>query len=143
MTEATQQHKILIVDDTPENIQVLMAILANDYLIVAARDGGKALALARTEPAPDMILLDVRMPGMDGFEVCQRLKADEQTRSIPVIFVTTMTAEEDVRKGLQLGAVDYITKPYSPSLVKARIRAHLEGVSGEAARPAGGAPAAA
>lgn len=121
-----RRRKVLIVDDTPENIQVLMAILSNDYLIVAAKDGAKALYLAGTDPVPDLILLDIRMPGMDGYEVCQRLKSDPKTREIPVIFVSTMTAEEDVRKGLQLGAVDYITKPYSPSLVKARIRAHLD-----------------
>ena len=122
--------KVLIVDDTPENIQVLMAILCNDYLIIAARNGSKGLQLAASDPMPDLILLDIRMPGMDGYEVCQRLKSDPKTREIPVIFVTTMTAEEDVRKGLQLGAVDYITKPYSPSLLKARIRAHLEMTSG-------------
>ena len=121
-----RRRKVLIVDDTPENIQVLMAILSNDYLIVAAKDGARALSLAAADPVPDLILLDIRMPGMDGYEVCRRLKSDPKTRAIPVIFVTTMTAEEDVRKGLQSGAVDYITKPYSPSLVKARIRAHLD-----------------
>ena len=127
---AAERARVLIVDDTPENIQVLMAILCNDYLIIAARNGAKGLQLAASDPMPDLILLDIRMPGMDGYEVCQRLKSDPKTREIPVIFVTTMTAEEDVRKGLQLGAVDYITKPYSPSLLKARIRAHLEMTSG-------------
>lgn len=123
---AGERPRVLIVDDTPENVQVLEAILGGDYQIVAARDGAKALRLAGCEPRPDLILLDIRMPDLDGFEVCRRLKGEQQTRAIPVIFVTTMTAEEDVRRGFLLGAVDYITKPYSPSLVKARIRAHLE-----------------
>jgi len=123
---ATERPRILIVDDTPENVQVLEAILDGDYQIFAARDGAKALRLAGCEPPPDLILLDIRMPDLDGFEVCRRLKGERKTKGIPVIFVTTMTAEEDVRRGFLLGAVDYITKPYSPSLVKARIRAHLE-----------------
>lgn len=125
MTGAADRKKVLIVDDTPENIQVLMAILNNDYLIIAARNGAKALDLANMDPVPDLILLDVRMPGMDGFEVCEKLKSDVKTCGIPVIFVTTMAAEEDERKGRALGAVDYITKPYSPSLLKASIRAQL------------------
>jgi CheY-like chemotaxis protein len=133
MTE--ERPKVLIVDDTPENIQVLMAILSGEYQIIAARDGARGLALAAGDPVPDMILLDVRMPGIDGFEVCERLKSDQKTRDIPVIFVTTMTAEEDVRRGLQLGAADYITKPYSPSLVKARIRCHLRPQDQPAAAP--------
>ncbi|OGU11260.1 MAG: hypothetical protein A2075_13415 [Geobacteraceae bacterium GWC2_58_44] len=126
MAGASDKKKILIVDDTPENIKVLMAILGSDYLIIAARDGAKALALANTDPLPDLILLDIRMPGMDGYEVCQRLKANQKTRGIPVIFITTMAAEEDERKARRLGAADYITKPYSPGLVKASIRAQLE-----------------
>jgi putative two-component system response regulator len=125
MTGAADRKKVLIVDDTPENIQVLMAILNNDYLIIAARNGAKALVLAKMDPVPDLILLDVRMPGMDGFEVCEKLKSDPKTFNIPVIFVTTMAAEEDERKGRALGAVDYITKPYSPTLLKASIRAQL------------------
>jgi len=125
MTGAADRKKVLIVDDTPENIQVLMAILNNDYLIIAARNGEKALVLAKMDPVPDLILLDVRMPGMDGFEVCEKLKSDAKTCGIPVIFVTTMAAEEDERKGRALGAVDYITKPYSPTLLKASIRAQL------------------
>jgi putative two-component system response regulator len=125
MTGTADRKKVLIVDDTPENIQVLMAILNNDYLIIAARNGAKALVLAKMEPVPDLILLDIRMPGMDGFEVCEKLKSDPKTSDIPVIFVTTMAAEEDERKGRALGAVDYITKPYSPSLLKASIRAQL------------------
>ena len=128
MTDQADRKKVLIVDDTPENIQVLMAILGDEFQIIAARDGEKALLLAHTEPVPDLILLDVRMPGMDGFEVCRRLKASDKTKGIPVIFITTMAAEEDERKGRGLGAVDYITKPYSPILVKASIRTLLQGL---------------
>ncbi|GFO55317.1 hypothetical protein GMSM_23240 [Geomonas sp. Red276] len=122
---AAARKKLLIIDDTPENIQLLMAILGREYQIIAAREGERALALAASDPQPDLILLDIRMPGMDGFEVCEQLKSDPKTRDIPVIFVTTMNADEDVRRGLALGAVDYITKPYSPTLVKARIHAQL------------------
>ncbi|MCM0082897.1 response regulator [Geomonas sp. Red32] len=134
---AAARKKLLIIDDTPENIQLLMAILGRDYQIVAAREGERALALAASDPQPDLILLDIRMPGMDGFEVCEELKSDPKTRDIPVIFVTTMNADEDVRRGLELGAVDYITKPYSPTLVKARIHAHLSLERGRAGEGSG------
>ena len=117
---------VLVVDDTPDNLKLISGLLKDAYRVKIATGGGKALALAGSEPPPDLILLDIMMPEMDGYEVCRRLKADRNTRDIPVIFLTAMTAEEDEEKGLRLGAVDYITKPYSPSLVKARIRAHLE-----------------
>lgn len=127
MTETSpNKQKVLIVDDTPENIQVLMETLKEDYAIVAAINGEKALKMAAAEPAPDIILLDVMMPGMDGFEVCSRLKADEKTKGIPVIFITALTDEEDEAKGLTLGAVDYLNKPFNPELVRARVRNHLE-----------------
>ena len=117
---------MLIVDDTPENIQVLMETLKDQYTIVAAINGEKALKMAMAEPRPDLILLDIMMPGMDGYEVCRRLKADEQVQHIPIIFVTAKTEVEDETLGFELGAVDYITKPFSIPVVKARVKAHLE-----------------
>ncbi len=121
-----KKNKILIVDDTPENIQVLMESLKDQYTIVAAINGEKALKIAVAEPRPDLILLDIMMPGMDGYEVCRRLKADEQARDIPIIFVTAKTEVEDETLGFELGAVDYITKPFSIPVVKARVKAHLD-----------------
>ncbi|MCC5871256.1 MAG: two-component system response regulator [Gammaproteobacteria bacterium] len=115
---------ILVVDDTPENIDVLVGILGEDYQVRAARGGEQALKLVRKAP-PDLILLDVMMPGVDGFEVCRRLKEDFTTRHIPIIFVTAKIAMQDELAGLELGAVDYITKPVSPPIVRARVRTHL------------------
>jgi putative two-component system response regulator len=117
---------ILVVDDTPENIDVLNGILQGEYNVRAATGGEKALAIARGEPHPDLILLDVMMPAVDGYEVCRRLKADFTTQRIPVIFVTAMNEIEDEARGFELGAVDYISKPVSPSLVRARVRTHLQ-----------------
>jgi putative two-component system response regulator len=107
------------------NISVLMEILRGDYRVLAATNGANALKIARGDPAPDLILLDVMMPEMSGHEVCQRLKAESSTRKIPVIFVTAMNQVEDETQGFALGAVDYITKPVSPPIVKARVRTHL------------------
>jgi len=126
MVDDTNKQKILIVDDTPENIQILMETLKDDYKIVAAINGEKALKMAEMVPFPDIILLDIMMPGMDGYEVCNRLKNNEKTKNIPVIFITALSEEEDEAKGLALGAVDYIAKPINPELVKARVRNHLE-----------------
>ncbi|MFA7059357.1 MAG: hybrid sensor histidine kinase/response regulator [Pedobacter sp.] len=126
MGDGPDMQKVLIIDDTPENIHVLMSILRDEYAIVVATVGEKALQLVTNVPIPDIILLDINMPGMDGYEVCSRLKADEMTCHIPVIFITAMSAEEDERKGLELGAVDYIHKPFNPALVKMRIRNQLD-----------------
>ncbi|MGO9566276.1 MAG: PP2C family protein-serine/threonine phosphatase [Desulfomonilaceae bacterium] len=126
MLELGRKPKVLIVDDTPENIQVLMETLKDQYTIVAAINGEKALKMAVGEPRPDLILLDIMMPGMDGYEVCRRLKADEQVQHIPIIFVTAKTEVEDETLGFELGGVDYITKPFSIPVVKARVKAHLE-----------------
>ncbi|MGO9118054.1 MAG: PP2C family protein-serine/threonine phosphatase [Desulfomonilaceae bacterium] len=126
MAEVDRKPKILIVDDTPENIQILMGTLKDQYTIVAAINGEKALKMAVAEPRPDLILLDIMMPGMDGYEVCRRLKADEQARDIPIIFVTAKTEVSDETLGFELGAVDYITKPFSIPVVKARVKAHLD-----------------
>jgi putative two-component system response regulator len=116
---------ILVVDDTPSNISVLSEILRGDYRVLAAINGAQALKIARGEPPPDLILLDVMMPGMSGHEVCQQLKAESSTRKIPVIFVTAMNQVEDETRGFALGAVDYITKPVSPPIVTARVKTHL------------------
>ncbi|MCL1065965.1 two-component system response regulator [Shewanella olleyana] len=115
---------VLIVDDTPENIDILVGILGGDYKVKVAIDGPKALALAQ-KSSPDLILLDVMMPGMSGHEVCQKLKSEPLTCHIPVIFVTALSDTEDETQGFALGAVDYITKPVSPAVVKARVKTHL------------------
>jgi CheY-like chemotaxis protein len=120
-----EKQTVLAVDDAPENLHVLMELLKDDYAIIAAKDGEKALKLAETK-TPDIILLDVMMPGMDGYEVISRLKSNEKTKDIPVIFVTSLSEEGDETKGLALGAIDYITKPFNPDIVKARVRNHLE-----------------
>ena len=119
-------HTILIVDDTQENILLLSEVLESDYLTKAAIDGERALKIAFGAEPPDLVLLDVMMPGMSGYEVCRRLKENPETRRIPVIFVTAMNEVDDETKGLDLGAVDYITKPISPPIVKARVKAQLE-----------------
>src|SRR3954463_12868307 len=121
----TVQATILVVDDAPSNISVLMEILRGDYRVLAATNGEQALKIAHGDPPPDLILLDVMMPEMSGHEVCQRLKAESSTRKIPVIFVTAMNQVEDEERGFTLGAVDYIPKPVSPPIVKARVRTHL------------------
>ena len=119
------QQNILIVDDMPENIDVLAGILGGEYTVRAALGGETALKIASGNPAPDIILLDVMMPGMDGFEVCRRLKSSESTKKIPVIFVTAMGEVADESAGFIAGGVDYIIKPVSPPVVLARVRAQL------------------
>lgn len=116
---------ILLVEDTPANIHIAQSILKDDYRIRVATSGAKALELVKTKPVPALILLDVEMPEMDGYEVCRRLKADAQTRDIPVIFLTGKTETESETKGFEVGAVDYVHKPFSPPVVKARVRTHL------------------
>ncbi len=118
-------NKILIIDDTPANIQVLYEIFNQEYETYFATSGKDGIAIAHRE-LPDIILLDIMMPEMDGYEVCSLLKNDPATESIPVLFVTAMDEEEDETKGLALGAIDYVTKPISPSIVKARVKNHLE-----------------
>jgi putative two-component system response regulator len=116
---------VMVVDDVEANIDVLVEALGSDYEVSVAMDGKTALD-AVAEDKPDIILLDIMMPEMDGYEVCKRLKADKSTAGIPVLFLTAMTEEQDEAKGLALGAVDYITKPFSPDLVKSRVRNQLE-----------------
>lgn len=117
---------ILIVDDTPANLTLLSELLRPLYRVRAANSGERALRAAESEPLPDLILLDVIMPDLNGYEVMQRLQASPRTRAIPVIFITAMTSAEDEEQGLELGAVDYITKPFMPSIVLARVRTQLE-----------------
>ena len=116
---------ILVVDDTPDNIDLLCAVLENDYRTKIAVNGERALKIARGEAKPDLILLDIMMPGMSGYDVCQALKSEPGTRDIPVIFVTAMSEVADEQRGLALGAVDYITKPISAPIVLARIKTQL------------------
>lgn len=117
---------ILVVDDIPGNIDILAGILSPHYRVVFATDGTGALRLARGDPAPGLILLDVVMPGMGGHEVCRRLKADPLTRGIPVIFITAKAGESDEEQGLALGAVDYLRKSSHPAIVRQRVRIHLD-----------------
>ena len=116
--------KILVVDDIPSNVHVLSRILKDDYDIYFATDGMKALDLVQAR-LPDLVLLDIMMPGMDGYEVCRRIKTDPTTRDIPVIFISAKSEVEDETYGLEVGAIDFITKPISPPIVKARVRNHL------------------
>ncbi|MGB4066123.1 MAG: two-component system response regulator [Azonexus sp.] len=116
---------ILVVDDSPENIDLLSELLRDDYRIRIATSGEKALKIVYSDEPPDLILLDIMMPGLSGLEICRRLKSNPDRRRIPIIFVTAMTSVEDEQRGLETGAVDYITKPISPPIVKARVRTHL------------------
>ena len=116
---------VLLVDDEPANIQIVNSILKDIYKTRIATNGAKALELANQVPVPDLILLDVMMPDMDGYEVCSRLKSADLTRDIPVIFLTGQTEIDDETKGFEVGAVDYIHKPFSPAVIQARVRTHL------------------
>lgn len=117
---------VLVVDDTPDNLSLMTGLLKDIYRVKVANGGERALTIAAASPCPDIILLDVMMPGMSGHEVCRRLKADPATAGIPVVFLTARSDQEDERIGLELGAVDYIAKPISPPVVLARVRNHLE-----------------
>lgn len=116
---------ILVVDDVPTNVQALALLLKEDYAIKVATDGVRALELAAQDPRPDLILLDVQMPDMDGYDVLRLLRENSDTAKIPIIFVTGKDSVEDEEYGLELGAVDYITKPIRPSIVKARVKTHI------------------
>jgi diguanylate cyclase (GGDEF)-like protein len=116
---------VLIVDDVPVNLALMSAILENDCRTICTSDSAEVAPLAQ-EHQPDLILLDIMMPGLNGFDVCGLLKADLNTRHIPIIFLTSLTEEEDEERGLGLGAIDYITKPFSVPVVRARVRNHLE-----------------
>jgi CheY-like chemotaxis protein len=117
---------ILIVDDSVENLQILSALLKEDFSLRIAKTGEKALELAEMAPRPDLILLDVVMPDLNGFEVCKRIKSNTSTNKIPIIFLTSLSEASDETKGFQSGGSDFITKPFNPDIVKARIRTHLD-----------------
>ena len=120
-----RKRTVLVVDDAPENISVLSGVLRDHYAVRVAPSGERALQIAVADSPPELILLDIMMPDMDGYEVLRRLQADPRTSGIPVLFVTAKDQTEDEQYGLDLGAVDYITKPVSPPIVLARVRTHL------------------
>ena len=119
------KNRILIVDDEPGNIKILSSVLAGDYALSVATSGAQALQIAEVQ-APDIVLLDMVMPEMDGIQVCEALKSNQATKDIPVIFVTSMSDSVNEERGLEAGAVDYISKPISPPIVKARVRIHIQ-----------------
>ncbi len=125
MPLSIEQSTILIVDDTPLNLTILNKVLSENYIVKAAINGEKALAISASSDSIDLILLDIHMPGINGFEVCKRLKANPQTKDIPVIFLTGETSKESESYGFEVGAVDFINKPINPAIVKARIKTHL------------------
>ncbi|EJE54011.1 response regulator containing a CheY-like receiver domain and an HD-GYP domain [Acidovorax sp. CF316] len=135
MTATPEDHRprLLLVDDEPTNLQVLRHILQEDFRLLFATDGARALQIAQQQ-RPDLVLLDVMMPQMDGYAVCQALKADRATANIPVIFVTALTDVQDEARGFDVGGVDYITKPVSAPVVRARVRTHLSLVRTEELR---------
>lgn len=121
----TKKATILVVDDTPDNLALMSGLLKDNYHIRVANSGEKALKIAQSESPPALILLDIMMPVMDGYEVCQILQQDPKTQNIPIIFLTAKSQSDDEAKGFELGAVDYITKPISPPIVMARVHTHL------------------
>jgi sigma-B regulation protein RsbU (phosphoserine phosphatase) len=125
MTDTEGKKLVLVVDDAPANLQMVRSILKDDFKIRLATSGAKALDLVKAKPYPDLILLDVTMPEMDGYEVCGILKATPEVKDIPVIFLTGKTEADDETRGFKVGAVDYIHKPFSPAVVKARVHTHL------------------
>ena len=116
---------VLVVDDTPDNLSLMSGLLKDKYKVKIANNGERALKVVMTGAPPDIILLDIMMPVMDGYETCRHLKENPETRDIPVIFLTAKAEVEDEMKGFELGAVDYITKPVSPPILLARVRTHL------------------
>ena len=124
MSDATEKLTVLAVDDTPENLDVVKGILSPEYIVKAATSGPMALKIAEKQ-TPDLILLDIMMPDMDGYEVCKHLKENEQTKDVPVIFLTAMDQTTDEARGFELGAADYMTKPVNPPILEARVKTHL------------------
>ncbi len=119
-------NRVLIIDDEKINIEILTQFLQNEYKIVTARTGKQALKAIRGQNPPDLILLDIIIPDMDGYEICSAVKADENCRHIPIIFVTAVSEVMDSAKAFDFGAVDYITKPFNPVTVKARVDTHIQ-----------------
>ena len=123
--DLAEKPTVLIVDDTPDNLTLMTGVLKDAYKTKVANNGERGLRIASTLPLPDLILLDIMMPGIDGYEVCRRLKQESLTADIPVVFLTAKTEVEDEQKGFDAGCVDYITKPISPPIVLARVKTHL------------------
>lgn len=124
MNDSAEKSCVLVVDDTPENIDIANGILKSEYRVRAAISGEKALNfISRNQP--DLILLDVMMPDMDGYEVCRRLKSNETSKHIPVIFVTGKTEPSEIAKAMDLGAADYLVKPIDPKMLLEKVRQHL------------------
>lgn len=126
MSELDERPLILLVDDSPDNLTLLHGVLRDEYRVKAVNNGQRCLKVAQATPQPDLILLDIMMPEMSGFEVCEHLKADPVTQGIPVIFLTAMSGTEDETRGLSLGAADFITKPVNPPIVLARVKSQLQ-----------------
>ncbi len=126
MNETLPRPRVLVVDDEPTNIKIIKETIHTFCTVSAAISGTTALEIAASDTPPDLILLDIIMPGMDGQEVCRRLKKNETTQNIPVIFLTARTSSKDEATGFELGAVDYITKPFNPMVVTARVNLHLQ-----------------
>jgi putative two-component system response regulator len=124
--QATEKRTVLVVDDTPDNLSLMSGLLRSVYRVKLAASGARALQITSARPLPDLILLDIMMPDMDGYEVMRMLRADPETADIPVIFLTAMSAADDEQTGLDMGAVDYITKPINPAIVMARVHNHIE-----------------
>ena len=124
--EGLDKKNILIVDDDSTNIRYLAELLRSTYVILVAKDGKSALRIAQSAKPPDLILLDVMLPDINGYQVCQQLKSDEGTRGIPVIFISGKDSKEDEAKGFVQGAADYLTKPFQPIIVTARVALHIE-----------------
>lgn len=127
--KATKVATVLVVDDTVSNLTLLSDLLKPFYRVKAATNGALALKIAQSDDPPDLILLDIMMPDMSGYDVCKQLKIDPRTRDIPVIFLSSMSADEDEEFGLLVGALDYITKPCKPDIVLSRVSHHLKGKS--------------
>jgi len=121
-----EKKSVLVVDDTPENIDLLVGLLKSHYVVKAARSGEIALKISKSPAPPDVILLDIQMPGMDGFDVCHGLKKHESTASIPVIFISGTLTEQDREEGRSLGVLDFLIKPVDPARLKSALRSVLE-----------------
>ena len=125
-SDASRRHTVLVVDDSSDNVDVLVGILKDRFAVRVATSGPQALEVVLKKPRPDVILLDIMMPGMDGYEVCRHLKSKAVTAGIPVIFLTAKNTAEDAELGFSVGGVDFITKPILPSVVLARVKAQIE-----------------
>lgn len=125
-SQVADKPRVMIVDDVTENLRILMELLKYDYMLIPLKNGNIALEKLARDPLPDLLLLDIVMPGIDGYEVCAQLKSNLRTREIPVIFITAVSEAMDDAKAFKLGAVDYVTKPFNPLTLKARVHTHIK-----------------